>query len=77
MRGPCGVAAPVVVLAVLCSPSAAEGPWSWANPLPHGNPLRAVTACGGTWVAVGYYGTVYRAPTARFGSPSRPAPPST
>jgi len=32
--------------------------WHWANPLPQGNQIRAITWGGERYVAIGYYGTV-------------------
>jgi hypothetical protein len=49
----------IAVVAAGRAPTFAEcGPWSWANPLPQGNTLKAVAAGRGAAVAVGAAGTV-------------------
>ena len=52
------------ITSVAASASFAESGWYWQNPLPQGNPLRAVAVPDSkTVIAVGDFGTIMRTTT--------------
>jgi photosystem II stability/assembly factor-like uncharacterized protein len=54
------VAATIVALAAAAPVRTSHSGWTWGNPLPQGNELRAIDFAGGRGYAVGEFGTVLR-----------------
>lgn len=58
----CSVFSLLIALVVLAPSSSSAEPldnWHWRNPLPQGSALYDVNLCNGTFIAVGYFGTIF------------------